>query len=250
MHRQNALTALDAKLLHEHRLAVQVHVQIVLRLILDPGASRRHQLSADGRSTFPQQMGESVEACRMVEFGQDHQIEPAVVEQSVRAKRHAASGLPAVADRKGHERSFPREAFRTKAATVRRELGKARDAGEHIGQSAQAPLKLRVGFHGNARTEAARYEVYERLAVENAHVDPSRRSACGKLQGGGQILHRHARRVSKIVGCAQRKDAKRTLLWETRTVSRGEYLVDCAVTAAGYDTADFACAGVGHRVSR
>ena len=71
-----------------------------------------------------------------------------------------------------------------------------------------------------------------------------------ELQGGGQILHRHARRVSKIVGCAQRKDAKRTLLWETRTVSRGEYLVDCAVTAAGYDTADFACAGVGNRVSR
>src|ERR1700693_4189001 len=125
MHRQNAPTTLDAKLLHKHRLAVQVHVQVVLRLILDPGASRRHQLSTDGRSTFPQQMGESIETCRVVEFGQDHQIQQAVIKQSVRAKWHTASSLPTVADREAHERSFPGKSFRSKAATVRRELGKA-----------------------------------------------------------------------------------------------------------------------------
>src|SRR5262245_53598138 len=99
-------------------------------------------------------MGESVEAGRMVEFRQDHQIEQTVVEQSVRAKRHTASGLPPVADREGDERSFPRKAVRTEAAAVRREFGKTRNAREHVCQSAQAPLKLWIRFHGNARTKA------------------------------------------------------------------------------------------------
>jgi hypothetical protein len=54
----------------------------------------------------------------MVEFRQDHQIEQTVVEQSVWAKRHTASGLPPVADREGDEGAFPRKAFRTKPAAV------------------------------------------------------------------------------------------------------------------------------------
>jgi len=153
-------------------------------------------------------MGESVEAGRMVEFRQDHQIEQTVVEHSIWAKRHTASGLPPVADREGHERSFPRKAFRTEAAAVRREFGKTRDAGEHVGQSAQAPLEIWIGFHGNARTKSTRYEVYEQFAVEKAHIDPSRRGAGGEFQRRRQILHRHARRVGKIVGGAQGKDAK------------------------------------------
>ena len=43
-----------------------------------------------------------------VEFGQDHQIEPAVVQQGVRAKRHTASGLSAVADRESDEKLIRR----------------------------------------------------------------------------------------------------------------------------------------------
>ena len=76
----------------------------------------------------------------MVQFGQDHQIQETVVEQGVRTKRHAASSLAAVTDRNGDETSFPSEAFGAKAAAVRREFGKARNAGEHVGQSTQAPL--------------------------------------------------------------------------------------------------------------
>src|SRR5262245_32230925 len=110
-------------------------------------------------------MGESVEAGRMVEFRQDHQIEQTVVEHSIWAKRHTASGLPPVADREGHERSFPRKVFRTEAAAVRREFGKTRDAGQHVGQSAQAPLEIWIGFHGNARTKSTKYEFMNSLLL-------------------------------------------------------------------------------------
>jgi hypothetical protein len=113
-------------------------------------------------------MGESVETVTRDPVRAGSSNRATVIKHCVRAKWHAASSPPAVADRNGDERSFPRETFRPKASAVRGELPEARDAGKHIGQSAQVPLKLRVGFHGDARAEAPRYQIYERPVIEKA----------------------------------------------------------------------------------
>jgi hypothetical protein len=113
-------------------------------------------------------VGEGVQARGAIQFRQDHQIQQTVINQRVRAQRHATSSLPAITDRNGHETSLPREAFRTKAAAVRRQFRKARDAGEHVGHSPQSPLELRIRFYRDTRAEAARDEVHEWLAVEEA----------------------------------------------------------------------------------
>ena len=89
--------------------------------------------------------------------------------------------------------SFPREALRPKHASIRREICKARDSGDCIGQSAQSPLELRVRFHRDAGAEATRDEVYERLAVDKTNIDPSRNGGRRKLQSGRHILQRDAR---------------------------------------------------------
>ena len=80
-----------------------------------------------------EQARESIKARRVIEFGQDRQIEKAVVDQRVRTKRYAAAGLPAVADCQGQKWSLPRKALGAKPAVIGRELGKARDSGDGIG---------------------------------------------------------------------------------------------------------------------
>ena len=190
-------------------------------------------------------MREGIQARRVVQFGHDHQIEQAVVNQRIGAKRYATSGLPAIPDRKREETSFPRKPFRAKSALTGREIRKVRESRYQIGQSAQPSLKLGVCFDGDARAEAARDEVDERRAVEKTHVDPSRRCGRRDPQRGCVILDRQARGMSKVVRGPHGKNPERTLIRQTSGKGGGKDLVDGAVTAAGDNAVDFAAAGVG-----
>ena len=174
---QRAGTTLDAKTLYEHRFAVEINVDVVCRLDLDPGTSGGRHFGAQGRCAFAHKPGKGVETGRPGEVGQDRQVQEAVVDQRVRAERHAASGLPAIADRERDKRALPGKALGAKDASVRRKLCEARDAGDGLGQPAEAPLELGVCLGGDARAEAARDEIDERPVVDETEIDRARRRA-------------------------------------------------------------------------